>query len=534
MKRIIFLLFSMSVFLIGCYEDKGCYDYKDIQNFQIKFPTNSVRNKTVGDTIRINPEFDIDVPDDASYLTYVWTVAGETRPDDPHWNSRNFFWIADKMMSEEYIVLEVTDTRYGVTYMQEAFCTITGEFDAWMSWTILSKDTDGRTMLSFFRSMNQDFADDGTIYLPEVKIYKDLYPFRNGGENLGNGPLGMLEHFSRDDNTVGQYWIFTEEGAVDLDGEGFEKDIELGQTFMGGMPTDVKIQGGVCMIWVDVMYDQHGRLYSRVKADAGLFNSDYFLPDPVKYEGEVLEQCEPILGRYMNEVSHYTPIIDRKNSRMLAIMDGDNGEWNEDPLRDAAEIIGFPSSVSDGIPDNYIPLDDFRGYEVLSMQYILFGQGWRQKPGFVVLFKDGAGNLWLEEFMLTHERDVIHGNYLEISQVKVYSVQGLGTIPSLMATPSSPISRYSFFAIGNQVWMYNRDDGSLGVYQEFDAKVTAMECESYGNWFLTVGLENGEFYVLSIVNAKNRPEDQRIIAQLPREMRLGEIIQINYKLGSWN
>ena len=43
---------------------------------------------------------------------------------------------------------------------------------------------------------------------------------------------------------------------------------------MGGVPTGVTIQGGVFMIQADVLYDQYGRLYSRVKSDNQLFNTD--------------------------------------------------------------------------------------------------------------------------------------------------------------------------------------------------------------------------------------------------------------------
>lgn len=534
MKRMLFFLFCWCFFLTGCYEDKGNYDYKDIQSIKITFAESSIRNMTVGDTIRIEPEFDIELPADAPYLTYVWTIDGEARPDDPNWNGPNFMWIADRMLDNKMIALEVTDSRYGITYMKEIPCTVTGEFDAWMSWVILSKDTDGRTMLSFFKSVEQDFADDGSVYLPQTKVYKDVYPFRNGGEDLGRGALGMLEHFISGGGAVGQYWIFTEDGAVDLDGQGFTKDIDLSQTFMDGIPAGVTIQGGVCMAWVDVMYDQYGRLYSRVKSDDKLFNSDYFLPEPLEYEGEMLEQCKPVLGRYTLYNSKYTPIIDTKNHRMLAIMDGNTGEWDDDPLIKSSEILALPERVENA-PDNYIPLHDFSGYEIVSMQYVMFAQGWDKDPGFIVLFKDAGGNLYLEEFSLTRERDVVTGNYLKISNVQVYPLSGLSAVPSLMATPASPVSRYSFFAIDNQVWMYNRDDGSLVMYKEFGAKVTAMECESYGNWFLTVGLENGEFYVLSIVNAKNRPADKRVVAELPADVRLGNILQINYKLGSsWN
>ena len=127
--------------------------------------------------MRIEPVFNIDIPEDASYLTFEWSVGGETRPDDPNWNGRNFFWIADKLVSGT-IVLKITDTRYNVKYMQQGSCTISGEFDAWFSWTILS-EKDGETVLSFFKTLETEWSSDYSVAtITEWKEYVDLYPSR--------------------------------------------------------------------------------------------------------------------------------------------------------------------------------------------------------------------------------------------------------------------------------------------------------------------------------------------------------------------
>lgn len=187
---------------------------------------------------------------------------------------------------------------------------------------MILSEQDGKTMLSFFKTVDTEWsADWSSMIIKEWKEYKDLYPSRNGGAVLGQGPISMREHYCEDYSAgAGNIWVFSESGAVDLEGVGLTKDIDLNQTFMGGVPTGVIIQGGVFMMQADVVYDQNGHLYSRVKADNQLYNSDYFLPDPMKYNGEVLEQCEPVLGRYLMYTARYTPIIDRKNCRLLSFI----------------------------------------------------------------------------------------------------------------------------------------------------------------------------------------------------------------------
>lgn len=535
MKRMNYFFFMLLVVLcVSCYEDKGNYDYIDIENIEIeKFES---VYKTLGDTVKIEPKFNIDIPEEAPYLSYEWSLNGKTRPDDPNWNSRNFFWIADEIVTTSDFIFKVTDERYGISYMQQGYCSISGEFDAGFSWLILSEQ-DGKTMLSFFKSVETEWTDDySSMIIKEWKEYKDLYPSRNGGAELGQGPLSMREHYCNDYSAgAGNIWIFSESGAVDLEGIGLTKDIDLDQTFMGGVPAGVKIQGGVFMMQADIIYDQNGYLYSRVKSDNQLFNSDYFLPEPMKYNDEVLEQCEPILGRYLMYTASYTPIIDRKNSRLLSFIDGAIN-WNDDPLKGAAEIIEVPGDVALGIgevlPNNYIPLNDFRGYEIVSMQYrkLSPANSSTTYPAFNILFKDENGNLYLEEFALTRKAGA-DGYYMEVSNVKVFDLNGLGGVPSFMVIPPYTATNYAFFAIDNILYMLDKDTRMISEYFKFDAPITAMDAENMPqNQYVAVGLENGEFHVVNIVNAKNRPAKDRIMCS--SKERFGKIIQISWKIGN--
>ena len=531
MKSLIFIALSF-LLLVSCYEDKGNYDYLDVPEIEIK--SFDYQGKNLGDTIKIEPEFNVDIPEDASYITYKWSVDGETRPNDPNWNSRNFFWIADKLIPKGYIVLEVRDERLDAVYTQRASVNISGEFNSVFSWVILSEGEDRAAKLSFFKTLEGEYSSDYSEYfIKKIKVYEDLYPSVNDNKTLGQGPLSLREHFNEGEgNDVGNYWIFTESGAVDCYGESFLKDIDMSQTFRGGLPAGTIIQDGVFMQWVDVIYDQNGRIYTRIKADDELFNSDYFLQEPVSYKGEVLEQCYTVLGRYTSWGGRYTLVVDKKHSRLLAILDGESKGW-ELPLANAGEILEMPANVADA-PEGYVPLHDFSDYEIVDIKYIKIPSGWSGVPGYVILFKEkSSGKLILQEFALETGRDDVLGNYLILSNIKVHDMSGLPTIPSQMVATPNDNSQYVFFAIDNVLWCYDRETAYLMKYKEFDAKITAMEGESdFRNKHIAVGLENGEFFVLNAIRAKNQPDEKRIISQLPEGVRLGKIVKIHYKIGS--
>ena len=145
-----FLLFVVAV-MSGCYEDKGNYDYKNINELEITFekPTYSV---TLGESLSITPDFNLELPEESDRYTYNWYVNGNMRPE---WNQRDFNWAVDTIFKDGKVVLEVTDTKYGITYMNRASLDVVGIFENNYSWMILS-DVEGESRLSYFSNLEYD------------------------------------------------------------------------------------------------------------------------------------------------------------------------------------------------------------------------------------------------------------------------------------------------------------------------------------------------------------------------------------------
>ena len=210
MKKIYitFLLFVVAV-MSGCYEDKGNYDYKNINELEITFekPTYSV---TFGESLSITPDFNLELPEESDRYTYNWYVNGNMRPE---WNQRDFNWAVDTIFKDGKVVLEVTDTKYGITYMNRASLDVVGIFENNYSWMILS-DVEGESRLSYFSNLEYD--SDAEEF-KKVKFYDDVYVMANDGK-LGTGPIALQEHFRAQvdyETIIGNVCVFQESGAVD-------------------------------------------------------------------------------------------------------------------------------------------------------------------------------------------------------------------------------------------------------------------------------------------------------------------------------
>lgn len=530
MKKIYitFLLFVVAV-MSGCYEDKGNYDYKNINELEITFekPTYSV---TFGESLSITPDFNLELPEESDRYTYNWYVNGNTRPE---WNQRDFNWAVDTIFKDGKVVLEVTDTKYGITYMNRASLDVVGIFENNYSWMILS-DVEGESRLSYFSNLEYD--SDAEEF-KKVKFYDDVYVMANDGK-LGTGPIALQEHFRAQvdyETIIGNVCVFQESGAVDLSGESFEKQIDMVESFDGGVyPAGAIIYPGTFMDRVDVLADQKGQLYSRFRAVATVYNSEYFLQTPLSFEGETLEQCRVARGFYRANRTGYAVVYDGKNKRMLYTVNSDY--W--DNIAGAGRFVALPArGIENTEEDVIVPLDNMEGYELIKMGMFGYGslEDWTNQYGiYLLLREESTDKVFLELIRLkgSSARPVLQ-------EVLLHEIKGLPEVPSTVTVPLDK-PEYAFFGAGNNVYFLDLKNpkNSVVLYKSFGAKVTAINAESMYNKHMAVGLENGEFYILFIREAKNVAEEKKVLypkGAYPADQRVGRIVDIQYKqLDHWN
>lgn len=514
-------LFLMAAVMSGCYEDKGNYDYKDINQLTVAFPK-VLYGVTFGEELKVEPILNKAIGEDTPGYLYTWYVNGQTKPG---WNKRNFSWTADEIIKNGYVTLEITDINTGIMYMTRSSLNVNGIYENTYSWMLLS-DIGGKSRLSYFSCLEYD--DDKEEFV-KTKFYEDVYTSVNGGE-LGNGPIAIQEHFRQgvdwQDEVIGNVCIFQESGAIDLSGESFEKQIDMVQAFDGEKyPDGAIIYPATFMDRVDVLSDQYGRLYSRFKATSTVYNSEYFLQTPLRYEDEKepLEMCRVARGFYRANRTGYAFIYDGKNKRMLYIVNSDYS----DEIAGAGKIAALPPCGDNDDISKIVPLDDMEGYELIKMS--MFGYGYPNYGFFLLLREESSDKIFLQILKVTGS-----AGKPKIVKVDRYEIKGLSGIPSLAAFPLSEPD-YVFFAVDKEIFYYelSNTDAPALHYKGFDFEITAMNADSqYGN-HMGVGLASGDFFILKIDNAKNTPENKRII--YTSDKKVGRIVDIQYKqMDHWN
>lgn len=530
MKKIYAVLWLfVAAVITGCYEDKGNYDYKNIDGLAISFEK-GFYGLTLGDELKLTPTISPDVDKEPSRYTFKWYLNGKTRTE---WNGRNFSWVTDEVVSRAYVALEVNDLLYNIAYMSRVMITVEGVYEAENSWMILS-DADGKSQLSFLSLMYDDETEEYT----DPKFIEDVYALVSN-EPLGSGPIALQEHFRKEidynDRVIGNVCVFQESGAVDLSGESFEKQVNMVETFDGGAyPGGVTaLYPGTFMDMIDVVADQRGRLYSRIKSSAISYNTEFFLPDPLTLGGETepVEQCQVGRGYYRANRTGYAFVYDGKNKRMLYIL---NSGYSDDEIIGIGKLRSLPACGENDDPKKIVPLDNMEGYKLIQMQMCGLGMGdespWHSYYGFFLLLQNEATNeLWVQRVKVSGSE----GKPV-IGEVVRWKVTGLPGIPVKITVPLQKPD-YIFFAVGNSVYYQNLNNtnGPALMYKSFDAPVTALNAETENNEQMAVGLENGDFYILMITEAQNVEEADKVIYH--SDKKVGRIVDIQYKrMDHWN
>lgn len=529
MRKTYFLfLLILTTQLVGCYEDKGNYDYKDIQEIEIKFKTDEWSlNLIFGDKFTLETILSKDIKANSPDHKFTWFVNGETREG---WNGDKFEWVVDQVFKDGNITLEIEDTRNGMKYMQRIDADVVGPYESEYSWMILS-DNNGKSQLSFFSCIETDLETlRDHVLFKETKFFEDVYTDANNGAELGSGPMRLQEHFTDDYWTNGNVFVFQESGAVDLSGVTFEKTIDMKDAFDGGVLPNILYPGSP-MTYVEIISDIDGRLYKRVKKSAEVFNSEYYLQFPLQHEGEILEKCMVCRGYYESNRNGYAVVYDGKNKRLLYTQNPElEYNWDiyeeEDFVLNAGRMFELPAGHNNADITKFVPLNDFTGYEVLSVE-ISAGSVPKASDdyGFFMLLRhEATNNLFIQRFELKGA----NGNPV-VTDVKLIPVVGVPSIPTAHAFPvETPI--YVFFAVGTELYMMDIENPSKAatVYYDFDANITALNFKSDDNVHLAVGLEDGSFFIMDAVNAKNNKDiEKRVIYK--SDKKVGRIVDIHFK-----
>lgn len=107
--KILFVVMFLLI-ITSCYEDKGNYDYREMNDIEISVETES-SSYALGDKVTSKPKLVFTLGKESSDLSYEWTFDGHVIAD-----TRDLEWVADTIASTKELRLAVMDNNTGVTY----------------------------------------------------------------------------------------------------------------------------------------------------------------------------------------------------------------------------------------------------------------------------------------------------------------------------------------------------------------------------------------------------------------------------------
>ena len=92
--------------------------------------------KTFGEVLELNPILNFDLSQEGDRYTYLWKLNDETREG---WDQPTLKWEIDEVVDRGKISLEITDHKYGVSYLGYATLSVVGIYENARSWMICRK-----------------------------------------------------------------------------------------------------------------------------------------------------------------------------------------------------------------------------------------------------------------------------------------------------------------------------------------------------------------------------------------------------------
>lgn len=524
LKYILFAL-VIAVLQFSCYEDKGNYDYKDLNNIDIDFGDMET-SVVLGDVLKIEPNFTFALGTESTDLSYLWTVGNRKISEQ-----RNLEWTADTIMTYGNLELRVLDKSTGVTYLRESSITVKSPY-ASKGWIILSEKPDGTTSFSFLREGTKTVDDKKVVdYVPHIDVYKT----ENKSE-AGTGPIKVLEHFTDlwegEDTRMGRFWVIQKgaPGPIQISGRSFLRTKTLEESFRGKVfPQGFVPYDMIDMKWITLAVSENGKIYTRKKETFQLFNTGEFLDQPLRFEGKDVDGRNLIWGPYAD--IDYTLMYDKPNNRYLVIYDKSQVEAGtvQKITVSANQYEAQPEfSRLDNLGDKEVV---FCGMKHLSGEYLSLLRSKTTNNLYVQQFS--VGGIAYEDYpagTLGSQRMVNLAPAVDGTTQNVFNLSRFSRAP------------YLYIGKGGELWVYNVNSdaaNALHKFYTFGQKIVSIDSETYGGDLIVVGLENGDVYVVSTTTKLVNASINGTLAS-PDEMILGhvggfgKIVQVRIKTGEGN
>lgn len=533
-------LFLVTFNFICCYDDKGNYEYKQINDIEISFPDYNFE-QVIGETFKLYPKFTYKYKDTANLnLSYKWAIGERVIGEN-----RQLVWQVDTNEQVE-IALYVTNIDDNMVYMGSTIVRPTSIYTWYNSYLVLS-EKNGKSILSFVRYDEKENASGETIYdefdRPVLvnQVYEDIY-YNENKDELGSKPLFIQEHIAKIFPSEGHVIVFQEggQGSVDLDGTSMKKDILLVESFSkGSYPADFHPTNAEMMTYTHLIENHDGKIYSKIKESYKLFQSGYYIHTPLMFENKEIRAH--IINSVLANDKPYTLLhsigtTENPENRLLLVHDL---QYSFTDVNVSGKVVALPEPTK-GWPENFRPLTDLGNCQVINISQ--YNTGNTKKTGYTMFLKNSDGSYQYQAFELEREYSGEKLSYPKKTiagkeQEMLISFPITSPIPleeCVFCNIASRQNEYIFIAYGKDIYFLDRTSPENGIrhYYTCKANVVDMDGREYYGEQLFVGLDNGGVLLLNSNNAKNITTNaEKFRWESGPEVDLGKIVDVTLKVG---
>ena len=533
-------LFLVTFNFICCYDDKGNYEYKQVNDIEISFPDYNFE-QVIGETFKLYPKFTYKYKDTANLnLSYKWAIGERVIGEN-----RQLVWQVDTNEQVE-IALYVTNIDDNMVYMGSTIVRPTSIYTWYNSYLVLS-EKNGKSILSFVRYDEKEDASGETIYdefdRPVLvnQVYEDIY-YNENKDELGSKPLFIQEHIAKIFPSEGHVIVFQEggQGSVDLDGTSMKKDILLVESFSkGSYPADFHPTNAEMMTYTHLIENHDGKIYSKIKESYKLFQSGYYIHTPLMFENKEIRAH--IINSVLANDKPYTLLhsigtTENPENRLLLVQDL---QYSFTDVNVSGKVVALPEPTK-GWPENFRPLTDLGNCQVINISQ--YNTGNTKKPGYTMFLKNSDGSYQYQAFELEREYSGEKLSYPKKTiagkeQEMLISFPITSPIPleeCVFCNIASRQNEYIFIAYGKDIYFLDRTSPENGIRHYYTCKANVVDMdgrEHYGEQ-LFVGLDNGGVLLLNSNNAKNITTNaEKFRWESGPEVDLGKIVDVTLKVG---
>lgn len=530
--------------LAACYEDKGNYDYRAMNDIEISVETES-SSYVLGDKVIANPELVFALGYESEDLEYKWTFDGH-----PIGYTKNLEWVADTIASNKDLRLAVLDKSTGVTYFGSTTISVSSAYKS-DGWIVLS-EKEGKSMLTFMRRA----TEDGAL---KPAVTRDIYTMING-EELGGKPLSVYPHWTEawDGEDPGISWVWVAQegglGAVDVSGSSYQREGLLTDMFLEGYPSGFVAQSVIDMQALTLAVGTDGTVYTRVKDSNLLFNTSRFLNTPLTSDAEGEMKVDGSMIAYAPFAEHGGMLLYDKNSaQFLHLTD----KMYNGQMFNSGKVLTLNVSEDTYIDHpSFARLDNMEDYTVHFLGAYKDDAYYGTMPYLTVIEDKNTGEFFIQRFMV----EDFWGSFSQASLGTTYDSQTAAPELAQVIDGTSELYyslfryqrwEYLFIGKGNDLWLYYLKENRLFKCATFESPITSIDTEYYNNQYISVGLESGDVFILKGYTSSTSDEntiDRYVINQgntlqvteadgkivLYHEKDLGRVAQVRYKPSTGN